>query len=215
MGAWADLQETAIEHGGPARHAKPAFVRDRLVQDAKDRHAILAQGDERSPFLHAGDEGARAVDRVQHPHVFFIRRMLPMLFAVDAMIRIVLLDQGAHDLLGLAVGQRYGAGVVLEADILNLFNEANELDRENSIANGAFSAWDADNGLITQAQEDACALSGNISPCLLAAYANFQNNGAPIIAAAAVDPANRFPLFNYANSFQGPRTIRLGFRFIF
>ncbi|MEO8573972.1 MAG: TonB-dependent receptor, partial [Pyrinomonadaceae bacterium] len=105
--------------------------------------------------------------------------------------------------------------LVLEGDVLNLFNEANVLDRDNGIANGAFSAWDSTYGLISPAQETACQASGNSAPCLLAAYANFQSHGAPLIAAAATDPANRAPLYNQANTFQGPRTIRLGIRFLF
>ncbi len=105
--------------------------------------------------------------------------------------------------------------LVLEGDVINLFNESNVLDRDNGIANGAFSAWDSTYGLITPAQEIACIVAGNNAPCLIAAYANFQSHGAPLIAAAATSPANRAPLYDKANTFQGPRTIRLGIRFLF
>ena len=105
--------------------------------------------------------------------------------------------------------------LVFEADILNLFNEANELDRNNDITTLDFAANDPAYGLITQAQADACALADNQSPCLLAAYANFQNNGSPAILAEASSLATRNPLWNLPNAFQGPRTVRLGVRFLF
>jgi len=105
--------------------------------------------------------------------------------------------------------------LVLEADALNLFNESNELDRNNDISRVGFAAADSNFGLITPAQEAACGATGNVAPCLLAAYANFQNDGSPLIAAAANSAANRNPLFNQANAFQGPRSVRFGVRFVF
>ena len=105
--------------------------------------------------------------------------------------------------------------LVVEADILNLFNEANELDKDNDIYLFDFPADDPSLGLITQAQSDACDAATNRSPCLLAAYANFQNNGAPIIATQANSAAFHNPLYNLANTFQGPRSVRLGVRFVF
>jgi hypothetical protein len=105
--------------------------------------------------------------------------------------------------------------LVFEADILNLFNEANAMNADNDIALIDFAADDAALGLITVAQSNACALAGNRSPCLLSAYANFQNNGAPLIAASANLAANRNPLYSNTNFFQGPRTIRWGVRFKF
>jgi hypothetical protein len=105
--------------------------------------------------------------------------------------------------------------LVLEADVLNLFNEANELDRNNDLTTLDFAANDPYYGLLTYAQADACAATGNQAPCLLTAYKNFQNNGSPIILADANNLANRNPLYNLANAFQGPRSIRLGVRFVF
>lgn len=105
--------------------------------------------------------------------------------------------------------------LVLESDILNLFNESNESNRDNDISQIDFPADDPALGLITQAQSDACNAADNRSPCLIAAYRNFQSNGASQIAVIATDAANRNPLYNKANSFQGPRTIRLGIRLIF
>jgi hypothetical protein len=105
--------------------------------------------------------------------------------------------------------------LVLEADILNLFNEANELDKDNDIYLFDFPADNPEYGLITQAQFDACSAANNRSPCLLAAYANFQNNGAPAIANVVATGASGNPTYNFANTFQGPRSVRLGIRFIF
>ncbi len=105
--------------------------------------------------------------------------------------------------------------LVLEADILNLFNEANELDRNNDITDLDFAANDPAWGLITPAQAEACDIAVNQAPCLLAAYANFQRNGSPSLLAAANSLANRNSTYNLANAFQGPRTVRLGVRFLF
>jgi hypothetical protein len=104
---------------------------------------------------------------------------------------------------------------VAEVDILNLFNEANVLDKDNDIYLFDFPADNPAYGLITQAQSDSCTLAGNRAPCLLAAYANFQNNGAPAIANIVNTGPSRSPTWNLANTFQGPRTVRLGVRFIF
>ncbi len=105
--------------------------------------------------------------------------------------------------------------LVVEADILNLFNEANQFDKDNDISLIDFPADDPSLGLITQAQSNACVAANNRSPCLLAAYANFQNNGSPAIANLANLAANRNPTYNFANAFQAPRSIRLGVRFVF
>jgi len=70
-------------------------------------------------------------------------------------------------------------------------------------------------GLITPAQSAACDASGNSQPCLIAAYRNFQAHGAPLILADAQAAANRYELYNLAASFQAPRVVRFGLRFLF
>ena len=57
--------------------------------------------------------------------------------------------------------------------------------------------------------------NGNQQPCYIAAYKIFQVSGAPSIATTASSAANRSPLFNRSNAFQGPRQVRFGFRFLF
>ena len=101
--------------------------------------------------------------------------------------------------------------LVAEVDILNLFNEANELNRVNLINVQTFDVT----SLIPQSEIDACNVSGNQQPCLISGYRIFQNNGAPSILSQATNPANRYELYNLPNSFQGPRTVRFGLRFIF
>lgn len=59
--------------------------------------------------------------------------------------------------------------LVMEADVLNLFNEANELNRNNVIdATVDYTVINPAYGLITTAQEDACNSSGNKQPCFIA-----------------------------------------------
>ena len=99
-----------------------------------------------------------------------------------------------------------------EVDILNLFNEANETNRDNAL--DIINNYDV-RSLITQAQRDACATAGNQQPCFIAGYKIFQVSGAPSIATQANSAANRSPLYNLANTFQGPRQVRFGMRFLF
>ncbi len=106
--------------------------------------------------------------------------------------------------------------LIFEADALNVFNEANVLDHDNGAVIEGYDVTLAQWGLITPAQEAACALGNNNSPCLLAAYRNFQANGAPLIAADVADNAfNQNPTYKMPNAFQGPRSIRFGVRFVF
>lgn len=96
--------------------------------------------------------------------------------------------------------------LVFETDILNLFNQKNELSRNQSISLDSFDITDPDFGVLTPgeaAQPNAYAL----------AMGRFQANGAPGILNYINDNPN--PLFNLVNSFQPARSVRFGFRFIF
>jgi Carboxypeptidase regulatory-like domain len=98
--------------------------------------------------------------------------------------------------------------IIGEVDILNLFNEANELSRQNLITITNYDPTDPFYGILTPAeaaQDNAYAL----------ALGRFQRNGAAGIATDANALANRYPLFNLTNAFQGGREIRFGFRFLF
>jgi hypothetical protein len=105
--------------------------------------------------------------------------------------------------------------LVGEMDVLNVFNFGTVTNRYNFISIDGFSVDDPTWGLVTQAQADACAAAGDNQPCLIAGYRNFQKNGAPLIATAAKDPGSRDPSYGLANSFQGPRQVRFGFRLLF
>jgi hypothetical protein len=98
--------------------------------------------------------------------------------------------------------------IVGEIDVINLFNEANELSRNNLLTIANYDITDPALGLITAAEE----AQPNAYPLALA---RFQRNGAPLLAADANLAANRYPLFNLTNSFQPGREIRFGFRFLF
>ncbi|HEY0426460.1 MAG TPA: TonB-dependent receptor [Pyrinomonadaceae bacterium] len=98
--------------------------------------------------------------------------------------------------------------LVFEADVLNLFNEANELSRNNLLDITNYDITNPALGVITaaeQAQPNAYVL----------ALQRFQLHGAPGLATVASSAANRYPLFNLTNAFQGGREIRFGFRFLF
>jgi hypothetical protein len=126
-----------------------------------------------------------------------------------------------------AIRHRYKFGLdnrftlVGEIDILNIFNEANETNRDNLISLTDFPIDDVSLGLITPAQRAACDAPspgfplGNNQPCLLAAFKNFQLNGAPLLNTRATSNDARNPTYNLSNAFQGPREIRFGFRLLF
>jgi hypothetical protein len=111
--------------------------------------------------------------------------------------------------------------LVGELDILNAFNEANETNRIGLIEPNGFSVDDPTFGLITQAQRNACDAPspgfpfGNNQPCLIAGYKAFQNSGSASILTAATNPANRYSLYNQPSAYQGPRSVRIGVRFLF
>lgn len=108
-------------------------------------------------------------------------------------------------------GKDDGLTLVAEIDILNLFNEANVLNKVNLINATNFDV----RSLISAAQQAACDGSGNQQPCLIAGYKAFQTHGAASIASDATDPATRYELYNLPFTFQGPRSVRFGLRFIF
>ncbi len=116
-----------------------------------------------------------------------------------------------------AVRHRYRFGpenrftLVGEVDVLNLFNENNELGRFTRIDQLVYDLEDPANGLVT-VQEESTLSSAAL---LRLAQQRFTRNGAPGIAREANNIANRDPRFNLVDAFQPGRTIRFGFRFLF
>ena len=118
----------------------------------------------------------------------------------------------AYTQTDFALRHRYKFGrdqrftMVFETDILNIFNEANELSRDQTISLTNFDITNPVYGVLTAteaAQDNAYAL----------AMSRFQQNGAPGILNYLNALPN--PTYNYGNSFQNPRSVRFGFRFIF
>lgn len=116
-----------------------------------------------------------------------------------------------------AIRHRYRFGrdnrftLVGEIDVLNLFNENNELARYTLIDSTVYNLEDPANGLVTTAEEAALSSSA----LLRLAQQRFQKSGAPGILSQATDPANRDQRYNLTNSFQAPREFRFGFRLLF
>lgn len=116
-----------------------------------------------------------------------------------------------------AIRHRYKFGrdnrftLVGEVDVLNIFNENNELSRYTLIDPTVYALTDVQNGLVT-AQEKATLSS---SAQLRLAQQRFQKGGAPEILKQAQSAAKRDPRFNLTNSFQAPREFRFGFRLLF
>lgn len=151
----------------------------------------------------------------------------------------------AYTQTDFAVRHRYRFGrdnrftLVGEVDILNLFNENNELGRYTLISTNSFTLEDPINGLVSNAEARApfltnsagvitcgtgsasgapCALgTGTLSAPLLSrtAQQRFQRNGAPAIVTQANNASLRDPRYNLTDVFQPGRTVRFGFRLLF
>ena len=109
----------------------------------------------------------------------------------------------------LAMSHKYRFGrdnrfsVIFDIDVLNAFNEANELAFNEAISNQSINF---DSGDI------------NIAPGgEVAGIRIFQreNTSDRINAFLNANPSRRNPLFGQANLYQGGRTVRFGFRFLF
>ena len=93
--------------GWPAAHGTKPLADIRLVHNAQNRHAILRQRDERAPARHAGNKGARAINRIDDPAKIIAgtgRLFVVKLFAQNAMLGKLLADKRANGGLGIAVG---------------------------------------------------------------------------------------------------------------
>src|SRR5688572_24547917 len=83
-----------------------ALAREGLVHHPKDRLTRAAQADQRAPGRKPGDEGAGAVDRVEHPDVIRVLLLGPEFLPDDPMGREAALDELAHGGLPGPVGLR-------------------------------------------------------------------------------------------------------------
>lgn len=116
---------------------------------------------------------------------------------------------------GVSHRYKFGADnrfqVVGDLDILNVFNQHNILGYYTQIASNNFDLTDPDLGILTVAES-------NQANAVDLAYSRFQKNGAPglISLINARNAAINFdPRYNLPNSYQAPRSVRFGFRFIF
>ena len=78
--------ERRAEHRGPARHADPALAGGGLVDHAQHRAAAVQQRDQAAEQRAPGDEGAGAVDRVDHPHMLGLGALGAVLLADHAVV---------------------------------------------------------------------------------------------------------------------------------
>lgn len=107
-------------------------------------------------------------------------------------------DFAIHQRIRFGSNERFA--IVLDLDVLNLFNESNVLGVFDNISSVNIPAEDI--GLSDNAPE---------------AEAQFQrtNTRDAIVSLLNTSPGAKDARFGIANSFQAPRTIRFGFRFIF
>lgn len=108
--------------------------------------------------------------------------------------------------LGLRHKYRFGREnrftMAFDVDVLNAFNEANELTRFEGISGAS----------ITLGEDDLNLASGTADGIQLFQR---QNTSDRINAYLNANPQLRDPRFNQPTSFQGPRSVRFGFRLLF
>ncbi len=78
------------------------------MHGAEHRPAVVFEADQRAPHRQAGDEGARPVDRIEHPDVFGILTFAAVFLPEDAVVGIALADHPSHRLLRRLVGDGDG-----------------------------------------------------------------------------------------------------------
>ena len=135
--AGAHVQIALARRAAIARRAAVAgksLARERLVHHAEDRLAEAHQPDQRAPGRHAGDEGFGAVDRIEHPDIFGVGALGAVFLADDAVAREILPDEGAHGLLGGAVG---GGHRVEAAGLLVVDRQRGAEKRQDGLARHA------------------------------------------------------------------------------
>ena len=108
-------------------------------------------------------------------------------------------------------GQDNRFTLVGEMDVLNVFNQATATNFGTFLTDQEFDVV----SLIPIAQQNECAITQNLQPCLIAGYRIFQEGGAPSFLVDAENPAAQYPTYGLPSSFQGPRQVRFGIRFLF
>ena len=76
------------------------------MHGAEHRPAEMLEPDQRPPHRQAGDEGARPVDRIEHPDVLGVLALAAEFLAEDAVLGKSLGEQPAHRLLRRPIGHR-------------------------------------------------------------------------------------------------------------
>jgi len=86
------------------------------MHHAGDRHAPVFETDQRAPDRQAGDEGAGAVDRIEHPDVFGIDPLAAEFLAENAVLGMALGQEIAHRPFRRPIAHRHR----VEGDALEL-----------------------------------------------------------------------------------------------
>jgi hypothetical protein len=94
-------------------------------------------------------------------------------------------------------------------DVLNLFNERNELTRQTAISSTTFTAANLTTGGCATCGSEAAVFQTIFNGTGISQYVN------NFITANGTSSSGRRNDFNLANGFQNPRTIRFGFRLLF
>src|SRR5690606_39128554 len=104
LSAQARPDRLAVEGGRLTGDTEPALAQDWLVNQAKDRETVNDQRDEGAESGPPGEEGASAVDRVEHPLPAGAALRDAEFLAMNAVLRNLGGEQPPHCLLGFAIG---------------------------------------------------------------------------------------------------------------
>src|ERR1700720_2174093 len=103
----------------PVSISGEALAQDRLIDDAEHAPAIVLQRNQGAPGGATSDEGARAVDWIEHPPMPAAAGFQAMLLAKYAVVWPLVADERAHCRLGLPVcgGHRIECRLPLVDDV--------------------------------------------------------------------------------------------------
>ncbi|MDQ1612297.1 MAG: hypothetical protein QOG00_2228 [Pyrinomonadaceae bacterium] len=113
----------------------------------------------------------------------------------------------------VAVRHKYRFGsnerftMVAEIDVLNVFNESNELGRQTAISGTNVVGANIGFTTGTAAQREVATILGIFNGGIQTQVLNFLN--------APTNPERRSGTYNLSNLYQGPREVRFGFRLLF
>ncbi len=102
------------------------------MHHAEHRRALVQQRDQRAPDREPGDEGFRAVDRIEHPDIVGVLALIAEFLADDAVLGKVIFDDPPHHRFRGAIG--LGDGIEILRGTLVVDRQRRAEERQDGFA---------------------------------------------------------------------------------